>query len=157
MVELVHGAWACLVRAWHRGLECKLPYSSDVSDVWDMDRSKSAYKARMENVNTLRAAKDLDSGQMQGWWRWLVLLQSDTEQLFFFFCDTMVWTQGLVFARQVLYCLSHESSPFCFSQFLDRVLCFCPRWTQTVILLHASHITGIICMIHYCLACLLRH
>jgi hypothetical protein len=41
---------------------------------------------------------------------------------FFFF--TGVWTQGLTLAREVLHCLSHASSPFCFSYFSDRVSCF---------------------------------
>jgi hypothetical protein len=30
---------------------------------------------------------------------------------FFFFFNTRVWTQGFMLARQVLYCLSHSSSP----------------------------------------------
>jgi hypothetical protein len=35
--------------------------------------------------------------------------------------NTWLWTQGLVFARQVLYCLSHTSSP---GYFEDRILLF---------------------------------
>jgi hypothetical protein len=31
---------------------------------------------------------------------------------FFFFCRTGVWTHSFTFAKQVLYCLSHTSSPF---------------------------------------------
>jgi hypothetical protein len=31
--------------------------------------------------------------------------------LFFFFCETGFWTHSFVPAKQVLYCLSHTSSP----------------------------------------------
>jgi hypothetical protein len=42
--------------------------------------------------------------------------------LFFFFSGGIrVWTQGLKLARQVLYNLSHTSSPFCVGYFQDRV------------------------------------
>jgi hypothetical protein len=44
--------------------------------------------------------------------------------VFLFICNTGVWTQDFPFSRQVLYCLSHTSSPFCFSNFSDRVLHF---------------------------------
>jgi hypothetical protein len=37
-----------------------------------------------------------------------------------------VWTQGFALARQVLYCLSHASCPFC-SSYFEIGLCFLPR------------------------------
>jgi hypothetical protein len=46
--------------------------------------------------------------------------------LFMYFGSARVWTQGLVLARQVLYYLSHASTPFCCSDFSDRVSHFCP-------------------------------
>jgi hypothetical protein len=42
----------------------------------------------------------------------------------FVWCDTEVWMQSLVLARQLLYHLSH-AQPFCF----DRVSYFCPGWS----------------------------
>jgi hypothetical protein len=40
----------------------------------------------------------------------------------------VVWTQGLVLAKQELYYLNHASNVFCFIYFLNRLLCFCPGW-----------------------------
>jgi hypothetical protein len=34
-----------------------------------------------------------------------------------FFGSTWGWTQGFTLARQVLYCFSHASSPFCSGYF----------------------------------------
>jgi hypothetical protein len=47
--------------------------------------------------------------------RSISLAQSYTlPALFFdFFCGTGVWTQGFTLEKQVFYCLSHTSSPFC--------------------------------------------
>jgi hypothetical protein len=39
------------------------------------------------------------------------------------FGGTVFWTQGIVFARQALYHLSHTSSLFC-----SGYTCFCPDW-----------------------------
>jgi hypothetical protein len=44
--------------------------------------------------------------------------------LFIFFDGPEVWTQRLVFARQMLYHLNHTPSLALF-YFLDRVSCFC--------------------------------
>jgi hypothetical protein len=41
--------------------------------------------------------------------------------LFFFFSGTRVWTQDSTLAGQVLYHLSHASSPFCSGYFGDGV------------------------------------
>jgi hypothetical protein len=48
------------------------------------------------------------------------------ERFFFPFGDTGVWTSGSAFVRQMLYCLSYVSSPFCSACFGDRVLPFFP-------------------------------
>jgi hypothetical protein len=40
-------------------------------------------------------------------------------QNFFLFCSIGVWTQGFVLAKQMLYHLSHTSSPFCSGYFGD--------------------------------------
>jgi hypothetical protein len=46
-----------------------------------------------------------------------------------------VWTQGFTLAKQVLYCLSHASSPSCSRYFGDGVSqTVCPDWPQTEIL-----------------------
>jgi hypothetical protein len=45
---------------------------------------------------------------------------------FLIFGGSGVWTQGFTLAKQVLYCLSHTSSPFCFGYFGDGVSC--PTW-----------------------------
>jgi hypothetical protein len=41
---------------------------------------------------------------------------------FFLFCGTGVWIQGSLLTKQVLYHLSHFSSPFCSGYFGDGVL-----------------------------------
>jgi hypothetical protein len=47
---------------------------------------------------------------------------------FFFFLWYLGLTQGLMFARQEFYHLSHlPTKPFCFTYFLDRVTSFCPE------------------------------
>jgi hypothetical protein len=43
----------------------------------------------------------------------------------FFSSFFFVVALGLTLARQALYLLNHVTSPFCFSYFSDRVLCFC--------------------------------
>jgi hypothetical protein len=55
----------------------------------------------------------------------------------FFLVVLGISTQDFVLARQVLYCLSQASSPFCSVYFRDRVLLFCPTWT-TILLFYAS-------------------
>jgi hypothetical protein len=46
--------------------------------------------------------------------------------LLFIFGSTRVWTQGFTLARQVLYCLRHNSSSFCSGYSEDSIsLCFC--------------------------------
>jgi hypothetical protein len=40
---------------------------------------------------------------------------------FFFFLGSGVCTQGFVLIKQMLYCLSHTSRPFCFGYFGDGV------------------------------------
>jgi hypothetical protein len=50
-----------------------------------------------------------------------------------FFGGTGVWTQGFRVAKQVLYSLSHVSSPSCSGYFRDGVSwTFCPGWPQTL-------------------------
>jgi hypothetical protein len=68
-----------------------------------------------------------------------------------FFCGTGVWTQGFVLAKQVLYYLSHASSPFCSGYFEDRIFwTICPGWPWiSVLLLSASQIARIIGMSHW--------
>jgi hypothetical protein len=52
------------------------------------------------------------------------------------FDGTGAWTQRFVFTKQVLYHLSHTSSPFCSGYFGDGVLqTICPGWPWTVTLL----------------------
>jgi hypothetical protein len=50
--------------------------------------------------------------------------------LFFFFSFFVVLGFELSFmlARQVLYCLSYVSNPFCSGYFGDKSLIFCPGW-----------------------------
>jgi hypothetical protein len=56
-------------------------------------------------------------------------------RIFFFFCETGAWTQGFTLAKQVLYRLSHTSSPFCSCYFRDGVSwTICLGWPGTVIL-----------------------
>jgi hypothetical protein len=43
----------------------------------------------------------------------------------FFMIGSRVWTQGSTPARQMLYRLSHVSSPFCCGYFWDKSLTFC--------------------------------
>jgi hypothetical protein len=74
---------------------------------------------------------------------------------FFFFGSTAgVWTQGLMFAKQALYPLSHIYSPFCSGYFGDGVSWTAySGWPQTVILLiSASQAARIIGMSHQHLA-----
>jgi hypothetical protein len=60
--------------------------------------------------------------------------------LFYFsFGSTRVRTQGFALAEQVLYFLSHTSSPFFYGYFGDRVLLFLSRLAWNVILFHTSH------------------
>jgi hypothetical protein len=70
--------------------------------------------------------------------------------LVFFFDGTRVWTQDFVLAKQVLYHLSHTSSPFCFGYFGDGVLwAICPGWPWTkTFLISASQVARIICVSH---------
>jgi hypothetical protein len=49
-------------------------------------------------------------------------MQCRTISFFFFFDGTRVWTQGFVLAKQMLYCLSHSSSPFFSGYFGDKGL-----------------------------------
>jgi hypothetical protein len=44
--------------------------------------------------------------------------------LLFFFSSSWAWTHSFIFLKQVLYCLSHAFSPFCFDCFGDRVSLF---------------------------------
>jgi hypothetical protein len=44
--------------------------------------------------------------------------------LFLFFGCIGILTQGFIFARQVLYCLSHVSNSFCSGYFGDRISLF---------------------------------
>jgi hypothetical protein len=65
--------------------------------------------------------------------------------IFFCFCDTAVWTQGLVLARQVLYYLSHTSSSFPPPFSLRQVLTRQPRLDlnlQSYLALPSAGITG---------------
>jgi hypothetical protein len=63
--------------------------------------------------------------------------------IFLFFGGTRVWTQGLTLARQVLYHLSHFTSPVLF--FWDRVswtICLGWLWTS-ILLISASWVARI--------------
>jgi hypothetical protein len=68
------------------------------------------------------------------------------------FGRTGVWTEALVFAKLVLYHLSHASSPFCSGYFEDgawRTICL--SWPQTWILpISASQVIRITGMSHQC-------
>jgi hypothetical protein len=56
--------------------------------------------------------------------------------LFFFFGGTWIWIQGFPLAKQVLYCLSHTSSPICSGYFGDEVSwSICLGWPRAMILL----------------------
>jgi hypothetical protein len=54
----------------------------------------------------------------------LEMCENDETQLFLGGGNNRAWTQGLAFARQALYHLSHISTFFCFSYFSYRVLFF---------------------------------
>jgi hypothetical protein len=57
----------------------------------------------------------------------LMIYFCDIDILKIFFvcgCGIGILTQGFVFATQVLYCLSHTSSPFYSGYFGDKVLLF---------------------------------
>jgi hypothetical protein len=77
------------------------------------------------------------------------------------FCDMDVtfpffsfwWDWGFVLAKQVLYCLSHTSSPFCSGYFGDGLLNYLWGWPQPeILLISASQVTRIIGMSHWQLA-----
>jgi hypothetical protein len=54
-----------------------------------------------------------------------------------------IWTQSLALAKQVLYCLSNTSSPFCSVYFGDKSLMnYCPSWPQTMILSISASLVG---------------
>jgi hypothetical protein len=56
-------------------------------------------------------------------------------RIWLLFCESRVWSQGFVLVKQVLYYLSHTSSPFCSGYFRDGVLrAICVGWPWTVIL-----------------------
>jgi hypothetical protein len=66
----------------------------------------------------------------KGWQgKWYRILKTDVMCLFFF-GTTGVWTQGFMLARQVLYCLSHTSSP----RLIIRL------WLYSSISIHANNI-----------------
>jgi hypothetical protein len=69
-----------------------------------------------------------------------------------FFWWDWVWTQHFALEKQVLYCISHTSSSFCFSCFGNGVSqIICQGWLQTVILplpISASQVARIIDMSH---------
>jgi hypothetical protein len=71
----------------------------------------------------------------------------------FSFGTTGVWTQGYEYAKQLLYPLSHTSSPFCPGYSGDSVLwTICPCWPQTLILpISASQVARITGVGHWCL------
>jgi hypothetical protein len=71
--------------------------------------------------------------------------------LSFFFLGVLKFAfRALVLVRWALYCLSHDSSLFCFSYFSDWVLCFCPGPTSDPSLpTYTSHMAGIIAMHHH--------
>jgi hypothetical protein len=53
-------------------------------------------------------------------------IYSNKQSLSLSFCGTEIWTWDLTLSRQVLYHLSHTSSPFLLRLFGDKVLHFCP-------------------------------
>jgi hypothetical protein len=67
---------------------------------------------------------------------------------------TGVLTQDFKLEKQVLYCLSHTSSPFCSGYFgagVSRTIC--QGWTQTLIfLISVSQVAGIAGVSHWNLA-----
>jgi hypothetical protein len=66
-----------------------------------------------------------------------------------FFCGTRIWNQGFSLAKQVLYYLSHTSSPFCSSYFGNGGVSWtiCPGWPRTVtLLISASQVAKIVGM-----------
>jgi hypothetical protein len=67
-----------------------------------------------------------------------------------FFGETGVWTQDFALAKQVLYCLSHSSSPFCSVYFRDEVSpTICLSWPWIMILqISAFHVARITSMSH---------
>jgi hypothetical protein len=62
-----------------------------------------------------------------------------------FFDRGGIWTQGFAHPRQMLFCLSHASSPFCSCSFEYGVLqIICSGWPQTTIILVSTfQISGI--------------
>jgi hypothetical protein len=63
-----------------------------------------------------------------------------------------VWTQGFIVTKQVLYHLSHITSPFCSGYFGDGILRTTSlSWLQTVILpISASQVARITVVSHQC-------
>jgi hypothetical protein len=53
-----------------------------------------------------------------------------TRSPLYFLHDTGVWTQSFGFGRQVLYCLSYNSRPFCSAYFGDRALLFAQAYVD---------------------------
>jgi hypothetical protein len=80
------------------------------------------------------------------------LPKGEDETGYCFFWWGWIWTQGFTFAKQVLYHLSHTSSPFCFSYFGDGVLwTICMGWPQTAILpISDSQVARITGVNHWC-------
>jgi hypothetical protein len=58
---------------------------------------------------------------------------------FLFFCNTGVWSQSLMLARQTLYHSNHIPSPFCYNYFSDIISCYCPCWPRILTLLSLPH------------------
>jgi hypothetical protein len=72
--------------------------------------------------------------------------------LFVFCCfsGTGIWTWGFMLAKQVFYCLSHRSSPFCSGYFEDGILgTVCLGWPRTwTLLISVSQVARITGMSH---------
>jgi hypothetical protein len=71
-----------------------------------------------------------------------------------FFHGAGDWTQGFMLTKQVLYCFSLTSSPFCSGYFGGGVWkTICPGWLRTTILLiSASQVARLTGLSYWCLA-----
>jgi hypothetical protein len=85
------------------------------------------------------------------------LSQSEVDlffSFFFFLVGLGFEVRAIKFAKQMLYCSSHASSPFCSDYFGDgvlRTICLCWPW-PLILLISTSQVARITGVNHWCLA-----